>query len=253
MTNTAANTVADLPETLVLWDIDHTLIENGGISKETYALAFELLTGVVPSIRPITDGRTDFQIMHDLLSANSIDTDKYVEISQFEAVLIEAMEQNASELPRRGHILPGAIGALTSLSSAPNVIQSVLTGNIAANAHAKLGAFNLNTWLDLEVGGYGSDDKVRSNLVGAARERVYAKYGKVFDRSSTILIGDTLFDIQAAHDGDAKILAVATGIYSALELIEAGADLVMDNLASTDHFIAALARLRHDEPSPSSQ
>ena len=29
---------------LVLWDIDHTLIENHGVNKETYALAFKLLT-----------------------------------------------------------------------------------------------------------------------------------------------------------------------------------------------------------------
>jgi hypothetical protein len=30
---------------LVLWDVDHTLIENNGVNKETYAYAFELLTG----------------------------------------------------------------------------------------------------------------------------------------------------------------------------------------------------------------
>ena len=42
---------------LVLWDIDHTLIENHGVNKETYALAFTLLTGragadvVLPDLR----------------------------------------------------------------------------------------------------------------------------------------------------------------------------------------------------------
>jgi hypothetical protein len=30
---------------LLLWDIDHTLTENHGANKETYAAAFELLTG----------------------------------------------------------------------------------------------------------------------------------------------------------------------------------------------------------------
>ncbi len=252
MTDASLNIVAHLPETLILWDIDHTLIENGGVSKETYALAFELLTGCAPSVRPTTDGRTDFQIMHELLSANSINADKYVEIAQFEGVLIEAMERNAPQLPRRGHILPGAIEAITFLSSIPTVIQSVLTGNVVSNARAKLSAFNLDVWLDLDVGGFGSDDKVRSNLVDAARQRVSTKYGKTFDRSSTILIGDTLFDIKAAHDGGARILAVATGVYSTSQLIEAGADLVLDSLASTDHFITALVRLRSGESSPSS-
>lgn len=244
MTDVSLKNATHLPETFILWDIDHTLIENGGVSKETYALAFELLTGCVPSVRPATDGRTDFQIMHELLSANSIDTDKYVQISQFEGVLAEAMERNAPQLSQRGHVLPGVTEALTILSSLPTVIQSVLTGNIASNARAKLGAFSLDTWLDLDVGGFGSDDKIRSNLVDAARKRVSIKYGSTFDRSSTILIGDTLLDIKAAHDGGAKVLAVATGVYSVPQLIEAGADLVLDNLASTDHFIAALVDLR---------
>jgi hypothetical protein len=63
MADASLENIAHLPETFVLWDVDHTLIENGGVSKETYALAFELLTGCVPSVRPATDGRTDFQIM----------------------------------------------------------------------------------------------------------------------------------------------------------------------------------------------
>src|SRR5437660_466817 len=42
---------------LVLWDVDHTLIENGGVSKEMYARAYELLTGESPSEQPETDGR----------------------------------------------------------------------------------------------------------------------------------------------------------------------------------------------------
>jgi phosphoglycolate phosphatase-like HAD superfamily hydrolase len=244
MTDASLEVTTHLPETFILWDIDHTLIENGGVSKETYALAFELLTGRVPSVRPATDGRTDFQKMHELLSANSINADRYVDITQFEGFLVEAMERNAPQLPRRGHILPGVIEALTALSSMPTVIQSVLTGNIAFNARTKLGAFNLDARLDLDVGGFGSDDKIRSNLVDAARQRAAIKYGSTFDQSSTILIGDTVLDIKAAHDGDAKVLAVATGAFSARQLIEAGADMVLDNLSHTDHFIASLARLR---------
>jgi phosphoglycolate phosphatase len=172
MTDTSVDVVADLPETLILWDVDNTLIDNGGVSKETYALAFELLTGQPALVRPATDGRTDFQIMRELLSANSVDTEKYVDIKQFERVLVEAMGRNTPHLSRRGHVLPGVIDALRALSTVPTVIQSVLTGNIANNARAKLGAFNLDTWFDLDIGGFGSDDKVRSNLVNAARRKV---------------------------------------------------------------------------------
>jgi hypothetical protein len=54
------------PELLVLWDVDHTLIENGGMSRATYILAYELLTGQRPTSPPVTDGRTDVAIMVSL-------------------------------------------------------------------------------------------------------------------------------------------------------------------------------------------
>jgi len=246
MPDASVSVVAHLPKTLILWDIDHTLIENGGVSKATYALAFELLAGRAPSVRPVTDGRTDFQIMHELLSANSVDTEKYVEITQFEGVLVEAMTRNAPQLPRRGHILPGVIEALTALSAIPSIVQSVLTGNIASNARVKLSVFNLDRWVDLDVGGYGSDDTIRSNLVNASRGKVLKKYGTVFDRSSTILIGDTPLDVKAAREGGARIIAVATGIYSASQLIEAGADVVLESLADLNRFMTTLVDLRTD-------
>jgi phosphoglycolate phosphatase len=244
MPDASVSIVAHLPKTLILWDIDHTLIENGGVSKATYALAFELLAGRAPSARPATDGRTDFQIMHELLSANSVDTEKYVEITQFEGVLAEAMERNAPQLPQRGHILLGVIEVLTALSTMPSIVQSVLTGNIASNARAKLSAFNLDGWFDLDVGGYGSDDTIRSNLVNAARRKVLKKYGTASDRSSTILIGDTPLDVKAAREGGARIIAVATGVYSTSQLIEAGADVTLDSLADLNRFTITLVDLR---------
>ena len=52
---------------LILWDIDHTLIENAGVSKEIYSTAFELLTGQKAVHRARTNGRTDQEIMARML------------------------------------------------------------------------------------------------------------------------------------------------------------------------------------------
>jgi phosphoglycolate phosphatase len=234
----------DLPRTLVLWDVDHTLIENGGVSKATYARAFELLTGRQPSVRPVTDGRTDFQIMRELLAANSVDVNDFREIGQFEGELRIAMEENKLELPERGYILSGVIEALAALSTVPTVVQSVLTGNISANAFAKLHAFDLDKWVDLEVGGFGSDDTVRSRLVDASRRKARAKYGIDFDQSSTVLIGDTPLDVKAAHDGRARVIGVATGVYTMDQLAEAGPDAVLESLADLDRFANTLMAVR---------
>ncbi len=245
MTATVSQLAADLPRTLVLWDIDHTLIENGGVSKETYALAFELLTGTSPAIRPTTDGRTDFQIMHELLTANSVNTEQYTGIAEFEDALIEAMKIKAPELPKRGYVLSGVVEALKILASIPAVIQSVLTGNITHNAMAKLRPFTLDSWVDLNVGGYGSDDIVRAKLVDVVRRKVQEKYGITFDSSSTVLIGDTPLDVKAARDGGARVIAVATGIYGTEVLKRAGADVVLDNLEDLASFVQELVNVRY--------
>ncbi len=118
------------------------------------------------------------------------------------------------------------------------VVQSLLTGNLAANAAMKLGAFGLDRWLDLEIGGYGSDPHdARSDLVGVARERAAAKYARP---DHTVLVGDTPLDVKAAHEGGARVVAVASGPYGTKELEQAGADVVLEDLSDAERAIAAL-------------
>ena len=117
------------------------------------------------------------------------------------------------------------------------MVQSLLTGNLAANAAVKLGAFGLERWLDLEVGGYGSDPhEARSDLVGwPASGRV--RYARPDD---TVLVGDTPLDVKAAHDAGARVVAVASGPYGTAELEQAGADVVLSDLSDTERAVAAV-------------
>jgi hypothetical protein len=57
-------------QVLLLWDVDHTLIENSGVSKAVYARAFEMMTGHAAEVQPGTDGRTDYEIVRNLFTAN---------------------------------------------------------------------------------------------------------------------------------------------------------------------------------------
>jgi phosphoglycolate phosphatase len=58
---------------LLLWDIDHTLIENNGVNKETYARAFEILAGRPAEYQASTDGRTEPEIMINMLRLHGIE------------------------------------------------------------------------------------------------------------------------------------------------------------------------------------
>ena len=118
---------------LVLWDVDHTLIENGGVSKENYALAFELLTGARPVVPAQTHGRTDVGIMENLLSAHDVEPGTYTPDERI-AALTEAGRQNQGRLAERGYVLAGAWECMARLAQDSKVIQSVLTGNVEPNA-----------------------------------------------------------------------------------------------------------------------
>ncbi len=225
---------------LVLWDIDHTLIENHGVNKETYALAFKLLTGRAAERRARTDGRTEPEIMRDMLMLHGIEPTAD-HIARMPEALESATVANTTALRERGHELAGARDVLAAFQGSAGVVQSVLSGNIRPNAVTKLSAFGLEGFMDFEVGGYGSDDEVRANLVAVAQTRATTKYGETFDKANTILVGDTARDVRAGRDGGARVVAVATGSDSADSLRAAGADVVLPDLRDTRAVAEAVA------------
>lgn len=128
MTNRAGFDTAGVP-LLILWDVDHTLIENGGISKAVYRRAFEILTGRAPTYAAETDGRTDPLIMRRLLDRHGVEVEPGL-LSRAMDVLPEALSSLVPQLREVGYPLPGAHDALAALREQPDVIQSVLTGNV---------------------------------------------------------------------------------------------------------------------------
>jgi phosphoglycolate phosphatase len=238
--------VADVPAgtrpVLVLWDIDHTLIENNGVNKETYAKAFEALTGRRTEYPAVTEGRTDQDIMRNMLASNGIEPGADNAAAVFEA-LENALRSNIYLLRERGYVLPGAREALSELGRVPGIYQSVLSGNIRPNAFGKLSAFYLEPYIDFDIGGYGSDDSVRANLVRVAQSRATAKLHQAFDVSNTVVIGDTPRDVQAGRQGGAYVIAVASGEDSVERLSDEGADVVFADLADTRAVIDAIAKV----------
>lgn len=234
------------PDLLVLWDVDGTLIDNGGVSKMAYARGFELLVGVPASEPVITDGQTDPAIFRSLLTRHGIEpTDRM--LRRIPEIMPGALTALVSELRARGHAMPGAQAAILALSRQAGVIQSLLTGNIASNGYTKVAAFGLNAGLDFEVGGYGSDHEERFKLVGAARAKTAAKYGVDIPPSRIVLIGDTPRDIEAGRRSGSHVIGVATGAYDAQRLLDEGADQVFEDLRDTDAIIGAVLSTR-DRP-----
>lgn len=233
----------------MLWDVDHTLIRIEGVSREVYGEAFLAVTGRRLERLGSLAGRTDRAIMIEALRGNGVAPSAAV-VTAFAGALAAGFAARGDELRTRGRVLAGARAALESLAGRPDVIQSVLTGNMRPIALCKLTAFDLHGFLDLEVGAYGSDNGDRPPLVRLARQRVAQKYGESLDAASTVIVGDTPHDVLAGRHGGARVVAVATGASDQETLRRAGAGLVLPDLADTGAVLRAVLRAAEDRGEP---
>src|ERR1700726_2848959 len=112
---------------LVLWDIDHTLIETRGVGSQVYAEAFAKVTGHRLDKMPDLAGRTEPVIFRDALKVNGVEPDENL-YDQFADEQARGYAAHLDELRARGRALPGATEALRALAQRDDVIQSVLTG-----------------------------------------------------------------------------------------------------------------------------
>jgi phosphoglycolate phosphatase len=239
MTSDDGMVEGQMARTLVLWDVDHTLIETRGVGGELFREAFEQATGHKLVHAAEVTGRTEAAIFRETAELHSI---PYTEelLARFAQALADRYRMRMSELAARGRAIPGAGAAITALARAGGIVQSVLTGNLQAVAVIKLEAFGLAARLDLDVGAYGSDDPDRANLVRIAQRRARDKHRTRFDAHSTVLIGDTPSDITAARDGGARIVAVASGKSTVAELRHAGAAIVLRGLTNAAAVVEAV-------------
>ena len=227
-------------KTLLLWDIDGTLVRAGQIAGTVFAAAVESMFGVPAQDHGVTyGGKTDPQIAREILAALSIDHDAEVHLPQLIAALERGLAEGREEMREGGVVLPGVEKVLAHLHDHPDVVQSVLTGNTRANAILKLETFGLSRWIDVEVGAFGSDDADRKALVPIALDRVARRHGPA-DTDHTWVVGDTPADAACARAGGVRCLLVASGHASREELEAAGADVVVDDLSDTDAVVEML-------------
>src|SRR4051794_25375137 len=118
--------------------------------------------------------------------------------------------------------------------------QSVLTGNVRSVAEMKLRAFDLHTWVDFGIGAYGDDEFERNALIPHAWRRTEARHGQTYSPAQTVILGDTVRDVEAALAHNAAIVAVASGTTSAESLRAAGAEVVLSDLADTTAVLTAI-------------
>lgn len=228
---------------LLLWDIDHTLLETRGLGSELYARAFKTATGTDMKQQADVTGQTEPSIFNATLRLHGMPEDDFY-LTQYKEALALEYEHHQDDLRSRGGVLPGARDTLAMLATEPAFIHSVLSGNLRAVSRIKLAVFNLGQYLDLDVGAYGDDDPDRPRLVAIAQERAHRKYGAPFTSANTVVVGDSTHDINTGRRGGARSIGIASGSDDMDTLRNAGADAVLPDLTDALAVLEALRKLR---------
>ncbi len=191
--------------TLVLWDIDGTLLRGNGIGKRTMETAFREVLGLAHFAMDQVPfhGNTDPLIVAAGLATLGHDVAHVQRITDVYLALLAAEVARANPF----ECLPGAADVVEAL--VPHAHQGLGTGNVEAAAWLKVRSVDLAH--HFHFGGFGSDAADRGELLRIGRDRGAAQLGVAPTTCRVIVIGDTLRDIAAARAIDAEVIAVATG------------------------------------------
>jgi phosphoglycolate phosphatase-like HAD superfamily hydrolase len=220
------------------------LIRGGGVGSAAINGAAAVVLGKPVVGQPVVmHGKTDPQILTELFLAAEVAEDAIAEL--LPAAVAEAERLLAlaeADLRHRGEVIPGVVEVLARVARFPGVRQTLVTGNLLANAAVKLAAFDLTAYFDVEVGAYGTDHADRNELVPIALERVAQLRGERYLTGEVWVIGDTPGDLACARAAGVRCLLVGTGQIPMAELLSLDADVVLGDLTNTDQVVQILTR-----------
>lgn len=215
---------------LVIWDIDGTLIPadlrwlRRAVAR-TYAVSESDV--LFPAAR--VHGYTDESIVVDTAIASGISTESAEDgVARFHNELTKVMSEGEEELARDQAAYVGAAESITALDE-HGFVQTVLTGNLRVAAETKLRVAGLDSRLNFDIGGYGSDARNRFDLPAIVAARYLTRFGSPLPVSRTVVIGDSPNDVYCARHAGFRIIAVAHRMDRS-GLSEHSPDIILDDL-----------------------
>ena len=225
---------------LVLFDIDGTILWSDGAGRRAMMRALTTAFGTSGSPNYRYDGKTDRQIVRDLMRMEGhaddvIDARMTALLDEYVTWLHEELRSGRTHIER----FAGVLELLDALEARPDRRIGLLTGNIEVGASAKLRAVGIDPGR-FSVSAYGSDHEARGELPAIAQRRAREALGLHVEGDAIVIIGDTPADIECGRAIGARAIAVATGRYSVDELLSHGPAAVFPDLANTGAVMRAI-------------
>lgn len=226
-----------MPDSLLLWDIDGTLVQMDRAGERALIIAIRnLYQRDLGNQLPVDlRGRTDTSITRDLLTWLGVKaTDEEAKRLQLAYLSLLPTTMPAG----KARILAGIREALDAVHAHPEIHQALLTGNLKAGAELKLSF--LGIWNYFEFGAFADDSHIRDELGPFALARAKEKLGIEFPPERVFIIGDTPHDVACGKAIGAKTIAVATGAFSVEELAALNPTHTFKDLSDTEALLKAV-------------
>lgn len=204
---------------VLLWDIDGTLLLTARAGVFALEAAAERVAGRPVDLQAMhTSGMTDAEIaqvvLRDLAARDAPDA-----VAEFLETYAAALPEH---LPRRqGRVLPGVVEILKDLAAERGVLSLLLTGNVRAGADAKLTHYGLAGHFD--DGAFCEGPGPRAEIARRALALAAERLGSAPDPARCFVIGDTPADVACADAIGVRAIGVASGEWTARQLLDAGA------------------------------
>jgi phosphoglycolate phosphatase-like HAD superfamily hydrolase len=216
--------------TILLFDVDGTLVTTGGAGRRALERTFERVHGRRDACAFPLDGMTDRAIVRAGLITIGMPAGEK-EIDEVLAGYIEVLSEEVAGIDSKQYRLHAGIQeALDAAGGRASVAIGLGTGNIREGARVKLNRVGI--YERFKFGGFGCDSEQRVELVQCGAQRGADHLGRPLEACRVVVIGDTPKDVAAAQAIGAESVAVATGRFSVAELKSAGATHAFLNLAA---------------------
>ncbi len=225
-------------KTILLFDIDGTLLLTGGAGKIAFEKAVEELFGIRDSWgQLVPDGKTDPMIIHEILTPR---LGAPLSPKVYEQLCSRYHDHFEIEVERveKFRVMPGIENLLQTLVKDPSLALGIATGNFKKAAELKLKRGGLNKFF--AFGGFACDAADRRELTRMGYERGKAFCGEDVPPERVFVIGDTIHDIRAGKSFGAKTIAVCTGSTTHETLAALKPDYLFSDLSDTPAFLSLI-------------
>jgi phosphoglycolate phosphatase-like HAD superfamily hydrolase len=209
---------------IVLFDIDGTLLtfegQPPGPGRTALDRAMRELHGVDGATEGMrVAGGTDLALAREMLTRAGLQAND----EAIARLLSAYLEELRLVLESRRYRPVGDVAVCLDRLRARGAIVGLATGNLREGAGYKLASAGLRALFDLDRGAYGSDAEVRADIVRMAARRCGAT-----PADEIVVVGDTEFDVRAGRAMGARVVGVAVSENARAELLEAGADAIVE-------------------------